>query len=486
MRPVSRAAVSTLAAAVLLPAALICGPKAKPACSCAGRYDSVRIKEFKIAMQCWTFHKFTFDEAVERTKAIGIRYLEAYPGQPLSPSLPGAVFDHRMNAEQKDWVRNRLKEAGIRLVAYGVVSFGPSEPEVREVFDFCRDMGIEVINTEPAWEDWSVLDKLVKETGIRVSIHNHPTGSSWSRFGLPQTVLERVKGLDERIGSGADTGHWMRSGVNPLEALRLLRGRIVHCHLKDLDAFGKNDARDVPFGSGKADIRSILAELTLQDYDGYLSIEHENEAELMNPSPSISKGLLYIDGITYFKGYMPLIKRWNGSYNLHGWNHYGPGYFLIDPKTGVLTTQDGMGLLWFSERMFGDFTLELDYKVSEVFSNSGIFLRVPEMPSSDDYIYKSFEIQIDDASAGIHNTAAVYDAKAPSVKAFNGPREWNHYKITFQGKRITVELNGVPVVDWQAVPAGKIRSVADRGYIGLQNHDSRAPVYFKNIYVKEL
>jgi sugar phosphate isomerase/epimerase len=473
-------------AAVLLPAWILAGPKADGACSCADACPNVRIKEFKIAMQCWTFHKFTFDEAVEKTRTLGIRYLEAYPGQPLSASMPGAVFDHHMTAEQRDWVRGRLNDAGIRLVAYGVVSFGPTEPEAREVFDFARDMGIEVINTEPAWDDWSILDRLVKEYGIKVSIHNHPTGNDWSRFGLPQTVLDHVKGLDRRIGSGADTGHWMRSGVDPLEALRLLRGRVVHCHLKDLNAFGKAGAHDVPFGSGKAGIRDILAELTLQDYDGYLTIEHENEAELMNPSPSIDKGLRYVDSVTYFKGYLPLVKRWNGSYNLHGWNHYGPGYFLIDPETGVLTGQDGMGLLWFSERMFGDFTLELDYQVSEVFSNSGVFLRVPEMPVSDDYIYKSFEIQIDDASTGIHNTAAVYDAVAPSARAFHEPGVWNHCKITFQGKRITVELNGVKVTDWEARPAGKIRSFADRGYIGLQNHDSRAPVRFRNIYVKEL
>jgi sugar phosphate isomerase/epimerase len=450
---------------------------------CHCQYKNVRIKEFPISMQCWTFRKFTFEEAVEKTAALGVRFLEAYPGQPLSKSMPGAAMGPDMTAEQRDWVKKKLDAAGVRLVAFGVVGFENTEAATRKVFDFARDMGIEVINNEPAVDDWSLLDRMVQEYGIKVSIHNHPTPN---KYADPKTVLEHVKGLDARIGSGADTGHWMRSGVNPVDALLMLRGRVVHCHLKDLDAFGKRDARDVPFGSGEANVHDILAELTLQDYDGYLSIEHENEAEVMNPSPSIRKGLDYIASITAFKGYEQLVKREDGNYTLRGWNHYGPGYFLIDGKTGVLTAQDGMGLLWYSERKFKDFVLELDYKCAAVFTNSGIFLRVPDMPSSNAYIVKSPEIQIWDAGNGVHATGAAYDMEPVTAKAFKEPGEWNHYKITYQGTKLTVELNGVTVLDWISEPRGKVKSLAPEGYIGLQNHDSRAPVYFKNLYVKPL
>ena len=72
----------------------------------------------------------------------------------------------------------------------------------------------------------------------------------------------------------------------------------MHMHLKDLDRLGDKKALDVPFGSGKADIRGILAELTRQDYDGYLSIEHENPNEVMHPETAIRKGLEYIRSVT--------------------------------------------------------------------------------------------------------------------------------------------------------------------------------------------
>jgi hypothetical protein len=186
------------------------------------------------------------------------------------------------------------------------------------------------------------------------------------------------------------------------------------------------------------------------------------------------------------EGYQQLLKSWDGRYHKGGWNHYGPGYFELDAETGVLTSHGGMGLFWYSVQEFSDFVLELDFKCADVHTNSGVFVRVPEVPTSDDYIYHTLEIQIDDASEGIHHTGAAYDAEAPSHHASKPPGEWNHFKITFQGSHLEVEVNGEKVLDWMAEPRGKVADLAQSGYIGLQNHDDRSPVYFRNIYLKEL
>jgi hypothetical protein len=181
------------------------------------------------------------------------------------------------------------------------------------------------------------------------------------------------------------------------------------------------------------------------------------------------------------------ILRYDGSrYTKHGWNHYGPGYFELDSETGVLTSHGGMGLFWYAAKQYGDFELELEYRCADEHTNSGVFIRVPGMPTSDEYIYQSFEIQINDGDEGIHTTGAVYDAEAPTATPANPPGEWNTFRITVQGDRIRVAVNGTQVIDWMAEPRGKIRAFAPRGYIGLQNHDDRSPVYFRNIFVKEL
>ena len=184
-------------------------------------------------------------------------------------------------------------------------------------------------------------------------------------------------------------------------------------------------------------------------------------------------------------GYEQILKSYDGKYSKRGWNHYGPGYFELDPETGVLKSHGGMGLFWYSVKEYRDFVLELEFKCSDESTNSGVFVRVPGVPTGDDYIYHSFEIQINDAGEGIHHTAAVYDAEAPSQHASNPPGEWNHFRITFEGNHMEVELNGKKVIDWEAEPRGKVEDFARRGYIGLQNHDDQSPVYFRNIYVKE-
>jgi sugar phosphate isomerase/epimerase len=447
-------------------------------------YDSIRTKKFPVAMQCWTYRGYTFFESLTRTKALGIDYVQAFPGQRLSVDLPASVtFDHNLGDEDIKLVRDKLDELKMTVVAYGVVDTGRTEKEMRKVFDFARKLGIWVIVTEPKDEDYPLLDKLVKEYNLRVAIHNHPEPSKYAH---PATALKYLKNLDKRIGVCADTGHWMRGNLNPLECLRLLQGRIVDVHLKDRSDFGTGKAEDVAFGSGKAGLKKILAELSLQDYDGYLTIEYENEKEVMTPEPAIKKGLQYISQVSYYNDYEQLLSRYRGLYEKHGWNHYGPGHFELDPETGVLKSQGGMGLLWYSRKKFRDFILELEFNCSQENTNSGVFLRVPEVPTSDDYIYHSFEVQINDAGDGLHKTGAVYDAQAPSADAFKPEGEWNHLKITFIEDRLTVELNGKKVIDWKALPKGKVRDFAREGYLGLQNHDSLSPVFFRNIYLKEV
>ncbi len=448
----------------------------------AAGYQKVRIKKIPISVQCWTFRNFSFYETLDKAKELGVRFLQPYPGQLLSRGSKER-FNHQLSDEQITQVKNNLKEYGISLVSYGVVGFDNKEADMKKVFDFARKLGIRTIVTEPKFDDFSLLEKMVKKYNINIAIHNHPLPSKYAR---PETVLEHVKGLDPRIGACADTGHWMRTGVDPVKALRMLEGRIIDVHLKDLNVFGKKNAYDVPFGDGKANIRAILAELTRQNYFGFLAVEHEKKEDIDNPVPPIRKGLDYIKNVTYYQDYEEILSRSFRTYSKHGWNHYGPGYFDLDQNTGILKGNGGMGIFWFSRKMLKDFILDLEYRCTDKFTNSGVFLRIPDMVMSNEYIFHSFEVQINDSGKGIHKTAAVYDAEPPIKDAFRPSGEWNHMKIICIGDRIKVELNGVTVLDWEAEPRGKVRDFDREGYFGLQNHDSRSPIYFRNIFIKEI
>jgi sugar phosphate isomerase/epimerase len=117
---------------------------------------------------------------------------------------------------------------------------------------------------------------LVKEYDIRVGIHEHERKDKNASYKVwdPNYVLSVVKDRDRRIGACADTGHWVTSGLDPLASIKLLKGRVISCHLKDKDVVGAK-GHCVPFGTGVGKVGEILDELKAQGFQGNISIEYE-------------------------------------------------------------------------------------------------------------------------------------------------------------------------------------------------------------------
>lgn len=222
---------------------------------------------WQLACQAWTFRELTIFETLDTLRSLDIRFVEFFPGQRVSKENP-VPFDHNASPEVIAAVQSKLRETGIRVVAYGVVGLPNDEAAARKVFEFARTMRIRVINSEPPEAAMPLLDKLAQEYGIKVGIHNHPKPSHyWS----PETVLNAVKDVSPNIGACADTGHWYRSGINPVEGLKQLKGRVVSLHYKDLN----EQKEDVVFGTGAGNAEGQLRELAAQGFRGPISIEFE-------------------------------------------------------------------------------------------------------------------------------------------------------------------------------------------------------------------
>lgn len=246
----------------------------------------VKVGGFAIGPQMWSFNRFTFAEGAFKAKEAGCSVIEAFPGQKLCPQQDVA-FDH--NADPAVWAHAMkiLEHAGVRLVNYGVVSW-KDDAEMERVFVFAKLMSIPTITIEPGDHSTAGLDaieKMIKKYNIRVGIHNHPIQKNHADYiyWSPDKVLELVKGRDPRFGMACDTGHWLRSGVDPLEALKKVEGRIISVHLKDLNVSGDPDAHDVPYGTGVGNVGDILKELKRQNFSGNISIEYETNWDINVP-----------------------------------------------------------------------------------------------------------------------------------------------------------------------------------------------------------
>jgi sugar phosphate isomerase/epimerase len=235
-----------------------------------------RINGFALSVQAWSFNRFTTFEAIEKVAASGAKCIELFPGQKLSPTSDVKVGPG-MPAEALASLKEKLAKHNVQAVAFGVTGVSTKEAEARGLFEFAKSLGITCINTEST-EAIDVIEKMVKEFDIRVGIHNHPRRDNDANYKVwdPKYVLELVKDRDPRIGACADTGHWVRTGLDPLECLNILKGRIVSSHFKDLNKKG-GGAHDVPWGTGISDAKGQLAFLRSTGFDGPMSVEYEHD-----------------------------------------------------------------------------------------------------------------------------------------------------------------------------------------------------------------
>jgi hypothetical protein len=190
-----------------------------------------------------------------------------------------------------------------------------------------------------------------------------------------------------------------------------------------------------------------------------------------------------------------LAAEWKQLFNgkdLTGWKMTGPGQFAIE--NGLLKTEGGMGLLVNTTQQIGDATIRVVFKTASEHANSGVYIRMPEIANDPWYgVHNGYEVQIDAAGDEWHCTGALYSLAKVSKRTQKPMGEWNTMEITLRGQKTIVVLNGEQVNEFtgnQAVPERKmwfepVRGPRpDSGYIGLQNHDARSTVYFKEVSVK--
>jgi len=244
-------------------------------------YSEVKIPDeykqggFAIGCQAYTFNRFTVFEAIDKTAEAGGKVIEFFHGQKLSKEEPNIKWDHNASDETIAKVKAKLAERKIMAVNYGVVGIPKDEAGARKVFEFAKKMGLRGVTTEST-DAIDTIEKMVKEYDIMVGFHDHPRRQNDPKYKMwdPNYILSVVKDRDSRIGSCADTGHWVRSDLKPVDCLKILKGRIISSHLKDLNKMGEG-AHDVPYGNGVSDVKAILDELKSQGFQGNISIEYE-------------------------------------------------------------------------------------------------------------------------------------------------------------------------------------------------------------------
>jgi len=237
--------------------------------------------KFVLGLASYTLRQFKLDQVLVMTKRVGLKHI-AFKSMHLPlDSTP----------EEIRTVAAKTRAAGLDLYGCGVV-YMRNEAQVNQAFEYARLAGMKVIIGVPQPELLPLVDRKVKQYDIIVAIHNHGPGDKV--YPVPQSVYDRVKGLDKRIGLCMDIGHTQRMGLDPADQARKYADRLRDVHIKDVSSATARGS-SVEMGRGVIDIPKFLRTLIDIGYAGKVSFEYEKDAK--DPLPGLAESVGYARGV---------------------------------------------------------------------------------------------------------------------------------------------------------------------------------------------
>jgi type 1 glutamine amidotransferase/sugar phosphate isomerase/epimerase len=245
----------------LAAAQFVLGDLPAPTIPSAKLTPAIRAQEklgWRLGVEAYTFHKFTLFEAITKTARLGLPFMGGLSFQKVSADIP-KNFAPGLTDDELRQVRFQLDDAGVRLLTYYIQDIPGDEAGCRRVFEFGRQIGIETFMTEPKPEALGMIEKFCDTYDLKVALHNHGPKASpvyWD----PANIMQLCAGRSPRLGACGDLGYWMRSGIDPLRAVNLLKERLLTIQLHDLNEVSEK-GQDVPWGTGAGRTEAFLREV---------------------------------------------------------------------------------------------------------------------------------------------------------------------------------------------------------------------------------
>ncbi len=245
------------------------------------------VNNWKFGIALWTFHTVNFSQALDKVDSAGVIYIEPNTFSKASPEFKDTVIG-QLSSVGIEKLKTLISKKGLKVESLYAVG-DSTIASWKKQFEIAKQFGAKYLTTEPPLNMWDAIDSLAGAYGIMVAIHEHWKGMS--HYWNPDTVLLALKG-HPNFGVCADLGHWPKSGIDPVEAVKKLSGHILVVHLKDIAAMNNPALKDVPVGTGIVNFPSVFAELKKQNFKGYIYIERDAE-DLPDNLPSVINTVKY-------------------------------------------------------------------------------------------------------------------------------------------------------------------------------------------------
>jgi sugar phosphate isomerase/epimerase len=287
----SRLVLATILAAFTLATCAAQQPNPAFQARLAGRTAAKQL-DWRIAIAAYSFRQFTFFETVDKVAELGVDCVEGFSFQKISEKIPDTLDPLQMSEDTLQQVSDKLQESGVTLIALYYGDFPADQAACRTIFENSKRLGIKYFVGEPNPDRLPMLDKLAQEYGMIVGLHGHDKGSSPNTW-HPELVAKQCQSFSPAIGAFSDTGHWIRSELDPAAGVAILKDRVVGFEIHDLHAFNTS-GYDVPLGTGVGEMRKMLETVArVKQGPVLLSIEYNSNPD--NPSADVKKCLEFLD-----------------------------------------------------------------------------------------------------------------------------------------------------------------------------------------------
>lgn len=229
----------------------------------------------------YTFAKFDLEKSVAMMQRIAVTNL----------SLKEFHLPINSNDEKIKSVMSQFASAGINVYAVGVI-YMKTKQAVDEAFAYAKKAEVRLIVGVPNYDLLDYTEQKVKETDIKIAIHNH--GPEDALYPGPGHVYDRIKTSDQRMGLCLDIGHAVRAGTDLEKAITEYRDRIFDLHIKDVTVAAK-EGKAVEIGRGVIDFHAVVKALRKNNFTGMSSIEFEKD--MNDPLPGIAESIGYFRGV---------------------------------------------------------------------------------------------------------------------------------------------------------------------------------------------
>lgn len=267
------------AAAGMLPASVVHGAGA-PYVKQLGQKSGEPVIPFDLGMASYSLRNFSLDQALAMTTRLGLKRI----------TLKDMHFPLTSTEAEATGVLGKVKAAGLELSTIGVV-YMTTEDEVRRAFTLARWVGLKFIVGVPNEPLLPFTERMVKESGIALAIHNH--GPDPRPYSSPESAYRLISKMDRRMGLCIDMAHTRRLGIDPADDFVRFHDRVLDFHIKDTSAADKSGTT-VEIGRGVIDVPKLLRAAVKLGYTGTMHFEHEKDPQ--DPLPGLAESVGYVHG----------------------------------------------------------------------------------------------------------------------------------------------------------------------------------------------